>query len=387
MPESPDENMRSLTAVKKVTGYFIIFIFILIVMEVLSFLFFTLKSDQFTFYDRHLYLMKESDLLAMEEMFDPLLGWDSQYITKFGARPKEIDYDEDLISTFGDSYTYCDEVGDDETWQAYLARLIGKNVYNFGTPAHGTDQAYLKFTRDYPRVKTEIVTLGLIRENINRVVNVYRKFYYPPSPAGTKPRFVPGEDGLKLLPNPIEDVDELTNLQDPDFIDQLGENDYWYNTVYPVLEFPYLKIFFNHHFRMELRYGKGSNAINDITPRPGDDLWTDEQSVEIMFSLFDMFVHDAGEYGAIPVIMIFPQKGDVVKKYRNNKNYKSIQKIIDYCREKEYRYFDCNTALAAAAGSIEELNTYFAGHISVSGNKVIAEQFYYYLIDNNLLNQ
>jgi len=189
-----------LNIVKKIFGYSIIILMILIVTEVLSYLFFTLKKDQFTFYDVHLYTMKEKDHLALEKMFDPLLGWDSHYITEFGVRPREADYDEDLMATFGDSYTYCDEVGDDETWQTYLTRLVGKNVYNFGTAAYGTDQAYLKFKRDYPQGKTEIVTLGLIRENINRIVNVYRKFYYPPSPVGTKPRLYWERMGLNYSP-------------------------------------------------------------------------------------------------------------------------------------------------------------------------------------------
>jgi len=195
-----------------------------------------------------------------------------------------------------------------------------------------------------------------------------------------------GENGLKLFPNQIKDVDGLIKLQDPAFIEQLGENDYWYNTVYPILELPYMKIFFNHHFWMEVRYGKGSSMINDITPRPWDDLWTNEEFVKIMFSLLDMFVHDAVETGAIPIIMIFHQKGDVVEKYRKNINHKSIQMIIDYCSAKDYRFFDCNAALASVAGSIEELDSYFAGHVSAAGNKVIAEQFYYYLIDNNLIS-
>ncbi len=36
------------------------------------------------------------------------------------------------INTYGDSFTECEQVGDGQTWQEYLAGHLGEPVRNFG---------------------------------------------------------------------------------------------------------------------------------------------------------------------------------------------------------------------------------------------------------------
>ena len=90
-------------------------------------------------------------------------------------------------------------------------------------------------------MKTPVVALGLVAENINRIVNVYRPFYYiKTGQRVTKPRFRLVDGKLDLVPNPVPAEEFLSRLRDPSFIEKIGRDDYWYNrNDYPVFRFPY----------------------------------------------------------------------------------------------------------------------------------------------------
>ena len=50
------------------------------------------------------------------------------------------------ISTFGDSFTHCDDVKNNETWQAIMESYDSNiEVINFGVGGFGLDQAYLRY--------------------------------------------------------------------------------------------------------------------------------------------------------------------------------------------------------------------------------------------------
>ncbi|MBN1671669.1 MAG: hypothetical protein JXR37_11575 [Kiritimatiellae bacterium] len=51
------------------------------------------------------------------------------------------------INTYGNSYTQCHQVGDEETWQEYLAAHLGEPVRNFGMGGFGVYQAYRRMKR------------------------------------------------------------------------------------------------------------------------------------------------------------------------------------------------------------------------------------------------
>jgi hypothetical protein len=111
------------------------------------------------------------------------------------------------IGTFGDSFTHCDQVGNDDTWQAQMQRLEpGLEVLNFGVPGYGLDQAYLRYLQESRRFTFHVVLIGFMTENIFRHVNVFRPFYLPSTGFPlAKPRFIVKDGELTLLPNPLAD--------------------------------------------------------------------------------------------------------------------------------------------------------------------------------------
>lgn len=162
--------------------------------------------------------------------WDADLGWSPRPNTRSSTRPffangagirAEREFDETAppgtlrIATFGDSFTFGDEVGPDETWQATLertlaARGITVEVLNFGVSAYGIDQAYLRWRRDGRRFRPDVVLFGFQPENVLRDRNVFRPLYF----AGTevplsKPRFVVRGEELDLLNGPVLPVDAV----------------------------------------------------------------------------------------------------------------------------------------------------------------------------------
>jgi hypothetical protein len=93
--------------------------------------------------------------------FDPHLGWvrkpDSSgtengqkgpitfNIDSLGSRTNSFEKSPPVIAAFGDSYAFCRQVEDDETWEAHLSRQEGFGVLNFGIGNYGVDQALLRY--------------------------------------------------------------------------------------------------------------------------------------------------------------------------------------------------------------------------------------------------
>jgi len=164
---------------------------------------------------------------------DPNLGWSIRpnvpetttfFSTHFASNSLGIRAEEEdnltskfVILLFGDSYVHGDEVKFRETWGYNLQKnLIDLDipavVLNYGVPAYGMDQAYLRYLQIAQNITADIVIIGLQEENINRNVNLLRSFYirgtnFPLS----KPRFILENNQLKLINYPIMPIEEILN--------------------------------------------------------------------------------------------------------------------------------------------------------------------------------
>ncbi len=156
--------------------------------------------------------------------YDPLLGWAAQegfsshdysYNT-FGIRTQrsedkisqETPPDTLRIALVGDSFTHAEDVTFENTWGHLLEHQLQQSgmkveVLNFGFRAYGTDQAYLRWSRDGRKLNPHIVILGLQLENINRNGNLIRPLYLPERLPRSKPRFILQQGALKLINTPV----------------------------------------------------------------------------------------------------------------------------------------------------------------------------------------
>jgi len=75
---------------------------------------------------------------------------------------------EGAILAVGDSFTYGDEVLDEEAWPAQLQRLTGRRVLNGGVTGYGFDQVVLRAEQLMPLHKPSVVIVSFIAGDVWR---------------------------------------------------------------------------------------------------------------------------------------------------------------------------------------------------------------------------
>ena len=189
----------------------------------------------------------------LENNYHPILGWDLAINLRnnFGAR-RSKDYPQKSLykmKIVGDSFTMGAEVSTKQTFASVIEQKTEWECINFGVGAYGPDQALLKY--EIKNINTEYTMLGILCENIGRVVSRYPAFYMrewiPP-----KPRFIRNNGNFVLIENPIRTPDDLRQLMDENFTETLKINDYWVNYYENVLgapaklEWPAIYTLINH---------------------------------------------------------------------------------------------------------------------------------------------
>ncbi len=327
-----------------------------------------------------------SDKIAM---FHSVLGWDfppnvsytdargvSYRHGPLGERITCTSFPTVRIATYGDSFTYCSDVGDCETWQTYLGHALGANVINFGVPGYGTDQAFLKYEINSAGMKTPIVTLGILPDDINRMVNIFRTFYSPDDRVAlTKPRYIVGKNGVRLVPNPIVRQADIVKLRDRRFVAELGTLDYWYarDMERPSVSFPYLLslLRLRKTIAANLLHGLGFSAKAVIGRHYPDNLFEEAVPLALMNHVVDRFVETARARGSEPVIVLMAHSS-LIREFERYGIHR-MQGLIEHLRENRYAFVDLIAAMARMKPSEKTLDAWFREHATPEGNRVIAK--------------
>lgn len=117
------------------------------------------------------------------------------------------------VSTYGDSYCFCREVDDDETFQHYMARQLDTHVANYGGGNYGLDQALMRLERQYPEEPTDYVFLVVTASSIARILSVWKHYQEFGNVLAVKPRFVLENGDLERVDSPVDEKEELLDLE------------------------------------------------------------------------------------------------------------------------------------------------------------------------------
>ncbi len=310
--------------------------------------------------------------------FDAELGWayrpravsdDGRYVINSrgwrGAEPRAAREGELVVAAFGDSFTFCEEVGEDATWEAQLQeRLPDVVVLNLGVGGYGTDQALLRARRELPSLGADVVLVGLLLENIGRNVNRYRPLWYPnaDSPAA-KPRFLLEDDGLELLPIPYRSRDELVQAVDTGAVlDDLADHEYWARRYVPGL--------LANSSLARLVAGRRAYAEREL-PRLWSDV--DGEPFRTTVALLEAFAELGRAQGAgVTAVVLFPTGDDLERALDSDSRYwDGLQGAL---AERGIPLLDIGAALldAIRAGDGSLASFYGASHLSRSGNGTVA---------------
>jgi hypothetical protein len=105
------------------------------------------------------------------------------------------------IVVLGDSFTFGEEVGDEETYSHVLQELLPQaEVLNFGVHGYGHDQMLLYLQEEGLRYKPDLVLLGFLTVDMERNILAFRDY--------AKPRFELREGKLVLTHSPVPSVAE-----------------------------------------------------------------------------------------------------------------------------------------------------------------------------------
>jgi len=321
------------------------------------------------------YLLSDEEVVRLAKNFDPELGWINTFSGVHGERKMVSSRGLPFMLTFGDSFVFGDEVSDHETWQSQLTERLPGDVYNFGVNGYGLDQAFLRFRRTAPHLKAPHFALGLTRAGIHRIVNSYRKFLFPATGIPlTKPRYSLEDDRVTLLANPIESRGQLRRLQQADFVTDLCRTDFWgrwRRDQKPTAGFMPLLLLNPALWKNLFRESRSTELRTPFTL----DLWQDPEVLNLIREILRNFSDESKKLGAIPWLLLFPERHDVETHLSTKKP--SVPALCKICRELDLSFFDGVSALAqAATNQARPLGDFYAsgGHLSVRGNQVVAEE-------------
>jgi hypothetical protein len=235
------------------------------------------------------------------------------------------------LAAFGDSFTHCDDVENDECWTSQLeAEIPGVEVLNFGVSGYSPDQAWLRYQQEGRDYRPCAVLIGYMVENVNRVVNRFRPFYQPDTGISLgKPRFVLQGDRLELLPTPARSALDYT---DPAWVErELGPHDFWY---YPGV-FAGSLFDLSHFVRLgrTVAYQRQFESLREDNEEARDIGWAytpGSEGFEIASRVLIQFARQVEADGATPVVLIFGRKSDVVAMRHNEKRvYEPLLQRLD----------------------------------------------------------
>jgi len=354
--------------------------------------------------------------------YDPELGWirkpntwhpergkcgtTSYHIDAAGSRCNPGHEDgEPLITIFGDSFSFCRQVNDDETWQWQLSELTKGGVLNFAVGNYGIDQAYLRMEREIKNnnVKGRIVILGVVPSTIVRILCVWKHYNEFGNTFGFKPRFDLKGNELILLKNSIDDESKFAHYQD--YIEEIKKNDYFYMGKFrdEMIRFPYLYHTLRHPMRnfslmgallasglLEILRIKNKRLaryplmrIMHINKILRYRLFQEQYATDIFLKIIDKYVTLTKKYGLTPVFLFMPQKDDVL-----------------FIRERGPYYDHCIAQVRSKlptvdmtdyllnVDNLDELysdDNVYGGHFSKQGNRFVAEKIVQVLKENALL--
>lgn len=250
-------------------------------------------------------------------VWDPDLGWSPRpgatsmnlaaHVAAGGVRGERVPAlpppaDTLRIAVFGDSFTFGDEVRDDETWPAALehalvARGVAAEVLNFGVNAYAMDQAYLRWQRDGRGYRPDVVLYGFQPENVLRNLNVFRALYFADTGMPLqKPRFVLEEGGLVTIGRPTRSprgvLQALARLGDEPLV------------AHDRFAAPYLERWWLHSKLVAL---VATVLAGDLD----DPFRLDDESRALARSLVAAFARDVGASGSAFVVVHLPRREDL----------------------------------------------------------------------------
>jgi hypothetical protein len=367
--------------------------------------------------DEHPFFDKEAFKSFIHNSHDKELGWVRKpnttgvdhgkygnilyHIDELGSRKNTIIGDVS-IATFGDSYVFCRQVEDNQTWQVHLSKKLDSKILNFGVGNYGIDQAFLYYQNKPVPAATKVVILGFVPETICRIQSYWKHYLEFGNIFAFKPMFSLEKGKLTLHKNlmgGMEDFDKIDKV-----IESIKDKDLLYKSKFKRFQFrfPYLlRYFFNFQRNSTLIYLLIKRKIfsvlkiknTDVENAPfskimldnikfSHDMYKDSYACDLLKTILMEFCDEAHRRGHKPLVLVMPQMIDI--------------KIINKCGYTPYNNFfsDLNNKIPVLDvtqhlnnAEVDSFYTedVYGGHFSELGNRLVSDKVLDYINRNSLL--
>lgn len=242
------------------------------------------------------------------------------------------------VLVLGDSFTFGDEVGDDETYCHFLQAALPAEVevLNLGVHGYGHDQMLLYLQEVGARYQPDVVLLGFVAQDMERNLLAFRDF--------AKPHFSLGKAGVRLHGTPVPTPEQVI----------AGE---W-------RQMKLFDLFAMLSDRWAWRSGANSARMETLTVALLDEL---RRTIEAL--------------GARPAYAYLPVYGEIDR--ADLTMTRSERFLLSYCRERGIQSLYLQRFFLRARRAGAELKTY--GHWSALEHRLAAEGMRAYLIEKGLV--
>ena len=317
------------------------------------------------------------------------------YIDEVGSRKNTITGETSIV-TFGDSYTFCRQVEDSQTWQFFLSKELGDKVLNFGVGNYGADQALLYYQRQTTPITTKVVILGFVPETICRVQSYWKHYLEFGNIFAFKPMFTLENGKLAHHKNLIGNLGGLSDIDEA--IKFAKNKDLFYKSKFRRFQFrfPYLLRYLLNFQRHSVLFYllarkkifsafriKNSNVENAPFSKImldnikySHDMYGSSYACNLLEKILVKFCDEAYRRGHKPLVLVMPQLIDIkiINKQGNIPYSNFFSKIND-----KVPVLDMTTYVNNS--NVEDLYTddMYGGHFSELGNKLVADKVLHYL--------
>lgn len=342
--------------------------------------------------------------------FDPYIGWlrkpetegidlspegnASFTINSKGARMNpDFENQPPRICAFGDSYTFCRLVNDNETWPYYYSHQIDAYVENYGVGNYGLDQVILRLERQINKIDAKNIIVGIVPETIIRIHSYWKHYFEYGNILAFKPMYKKNRQGnYELKETIIRNENDFYRISE--LLEEIQKNDYFYNSKFKkeILKFPFLlNIFFSNNIyalfelikgditgNHEDAYEKAFSFIIRKNYKYQQDLYNNKSAVELLEFLIKKYKDICDKNNKNALLLIIPQPIDLeyamdgeTQYCRVFEGFKNILDVVDLTQV----FLNEDTNKMYKKGKL-------GTHVSNYGNKLIAN----YLTSNYVLD-
>lgn len=282
------------------------------------------------------------------------------------------------INTYGDSFTQCHQVSDNETWQEVLAAHIQEPVRNFGIGGWSAWQAYLRMLKEEERTPADLIIFNFYDDDHCRNLDSWRNIRvrkHPQHIEATLPFLkVDMSNGIiRPFPNPCPKPEMYYKLCNLEETYELFKDDFA------------LRIMLAHQKSSEENLGKKYQNLMELSRTHGIETRIDES--DTLSKTADNIHREAAIFSSCKLV-------DLIEKYASENKKKVLyvlsypaqyiaahygtgarwdKKFIDHLKIKNLSYVDMSQKHVDDFSSYKtDLNTYltrfFIGHYNPAGN-------------------